>query len=65
MRVSRRGEEYRLGLVLPRQNKTLYDKMKNMTMDQLVLSIMKFGFFSGTNTALGDGKIEIVPERVK
>lgn len=44
-----------------RQNKQLYDKMKNMTMDQLVLSIMKFGFHTGTSTALGDGKIEIVP----
>ena len=44
-----------------RQNKQLYDKMKNMSMDQLVLSIMKFGFFSGTNTAIGDGKMEIVP----
>lgn len=48
-----------------RQNKTLYDKMKNMTMDQLVLSIMKFGFFSGTNTAIGDGKIEIIPGQAR
>lgn len=44
-----------------RQNKQLYDKMKNMTMDQLVLSIMKFGFHSGTNTAVGDGVMSIVP----
>lgn len=48
-----------------RQNKQLYDKMKNMGMDQLVLSIMKFGFFSGTNTNLGDGKIEIVPGQAR
>lgn len=48
-----------------RQNKALYDKMKNMTMDQLVLSIMKFGFFAGTNTAVGDGKIEIVPGQAR
>lgn len=48
-----------------RQNKALYDKMKNMTMDQLVLSIMKFGFFSGTNTALGDGKVEIIPGQAR
>jgi hypothetical protein len=48
-----------------RQNKTLFDKMKNMGMDQLVLSIMKFGFFSGTNTAVGDGKIEIVPGQAR
>jgi hypothetical protein len=48
-----------------RQNKALYDKMKNMTMDQLVLSIMKFGFFSGTNAAVGDGKVEIVPGQAR
>lgn len=48
-----------------RQNKQLYDKMKNMTMDQLVLSIMKFGFFSGTNPMVGDGKIEIVPGQAR
>jgi hypothetical protein len=44
-----------------RQNKGLYDKMKNMSMDQLVLSIMKSFFYSGTNMNLGDGKIMIVP----
>ena len=44
-----------------RQNKGLYDKMKNMTFDQLVLSIMKSFFYSGTNMNLGDGKIMIVP----
>lgn len=48
-----------------RQNKALYDKMKNMGMDQLVLSIMKFGFFSGTSTALGDGKIDIIPGQAR
>lgn len=48
-----------------RQNKGLYDKMKNMTMDQLVLSIMKFGFFAGTSTALGDGKIDIIPGQAR
>ncbi len=48
-----------------RQNKALYDKMKNMGMDQLVLSIMKFGFFSGTSTALGDGTISIVPGQAR
>ncbi len=44
-----------------RQNKALYDKMKNMTMDQLVLSIMKSFFYTGTNMNLGDGKIQIIP----
>lgn len=48
-----------------RQNKALYDKMKNMGMDQLVLSIMKFGFFSGTSTSLGDGKIDIIPGQAR
>lgn len=48
-----------------RQNKGLYDKMKNMTMDQLVLSIMKFGFFSGTNTNLGDGMVSIIPGQAR
>lgn len=48
-----------------RQNKGLYDKMKNMGMDQLVLSIMKFGFFAGTNTAIGDGVVEIVPGQAR
>lgn len=44
-----------------RQNKALFDKMNNMTMDQLVLSIMKFGFFSGTNAQVTDGRMEIIP----
>lgn len=48
-----------------RQNKGLYDKMKNMTMDQLVLSIMKFGFFAGTNTNLGDGMVSIIPGQAR
>lgn len=48
-----------------RQNKSLYDKMKNMGMDQLVLSIMKFGFFSGTNTQIGDGTVEIIPGQAR
>src|ERR1035437_1260492 len=48
-----------------RQNKQLFDKMKNMSMDQLVLSIMKFGFFSGTNTAVGDGTISIIPGQAR
>ena len=48
-----------------RQNKALYDKMKNMTMDQLVLSIMKFGFYSGTNPNVGDGKMEIIPGQAR
>lgn len=44
-----------------RQKKSLYDKMQNMTMDQLVLSIMKMFFYTGTSNLLGDGKIKIKP----
>lgn len=44
-----------------KQDKQLYDKMNNMTMDQLVLSIMKFGFHTGTNAKIGDGHIAIEP----
>lgn len=44
-----------------RQDKELYDKMTNMTMDQLVLSIMKMFFYTGTSNVLGDGKIKIKP----
>lgn len=44
-----------------KQKKGLYDKMQNMTMDQLVLSIMKMFFYTGTNSLIGDGKIKIEP----
>lgn len=44
-----------------KQKKTLYDKMQNMTMDQLVLSIMKMFFYTGTNNLISDGKIKIEP----
>jgi hypothetical protein len=41
--------------------KELYDKMMNMTMDQLVLSIYKMFFYTGTTDLFGDGKIKIKP----
>lgn len=44
-----------------RQDKELYDKFMNMTMDQLVLSISKMFFYTGTSNVLGDGKIKIKP----
>ena len=44
-----------------RQDKHLYDKMMNMTMDQLVLSIYKMFFYSGTAQNIGDGEIKIQP----
>lgn len=48
-----------------KQDKELYDKYNNMTSDQLVLSIMKFGFHTGTSGVLGDGVINIVPGQSK
>jgi len=44
-----------------KQDKQLYDKMSNMTMDQLVLSIMKMFFYTGTTNLFGDGQIKIKP----
>lgn len=46
-----------------KQDKELYDKYNNMTADQLVLSIMKFGYHTGTSGVLGDGVINIIPGR--
>lgn len=48
-----------------KQDKEIYDKYNNMTVDQLVLSIMKFGFHTGTSGVLGDGTINIVPGQSK
>lgn len=44
-----------------KQDKHLYDKMINMTMDQLVLSIYKMFFYSGSAQNIGDGTIKIQP----
>lgn len=44
-----------------KQDKQLYDKMSNMTMDQVVLSIMKMFFYTGTSNLFGDGQIKIKP----
>jgi hypothetical protein len=44
-----------------KQDKELYDKMTNMTMDQLVLSILKMFFYTGSSGLLGDGTIKISP----
>jgi hypothetical protein len=45
--------------------KELYDKMSNMTMDQLVLSILKMFFYTGTTDIFGDGIIKIIPGKGK
>lgn len=44
-----------------RQKKGLYDKMQNMTMDQVVLSIYKMFFYTGTSNLVGNGQIKIKP----
>lgn len=48
-----------------KQKKGLYDKMQNMTMNQLVLSVMKMAFYTGTNNLTGDGTIKIKPGVMK
>lgn len=45
--------------------KELYDKMSNMTMDQLVLSILKMFFYTGTTDIFGEGTIKITPGKGK
>ncbi len=44
-----------------KQDSTLYDKLSNMTMDQLVLSIYKMFFYKGTDLLGENGKIVIEP----
>jgi len=45
--------------------KELYDKMMNMTMDQLVLSVLKMFFYTGTTDIFGEGIIKITPGKGK
>lgn len=53
---------YGVGLPeLMRPNKKLLEKIVNMTMDQLVLSIYKMFFYTGTDALDGSGKIKIQP----
>jgi hypothetical protein len=46
-------------------NKELYDKMNNMTMDQLVISIYKMFFYTGTSALFADNKIVLEPGKGK
>lgn len=48
-----------------KSKKELYDKMANMTMDQLVLSILKMFFYTGTSDIFSEGKIKIAPGKGK
>jgi len=53
---------YGIGLIeAMKESKALKDKLINMTMDQLVLSIYKMFFHTGTDQIDGDGRIEIEP----
>ncbi len=47
------------------QDKWTYDKWNNMGSDQLTLSIMKFGYYTGTQALTGDGRMDIVPGMAK
>lgn len=47
------------------QDKRTYDKWNNMGSDQLTLSIMKFGYYTGTQALTGDGRMDIVPGMAK
>ncbi|MDD5016334.1 MAG: hypothetical protein PHW73_14795, partial [Atribacterota bacterium] len=44
-----------------KQNQSLYDQIKNMTMDQLILSIYKMFFYTGTEQLDDSGEIKIKP----
>ena len=46
-----------------RNDHQLYTKIRNMTMDQLVLSIYREFFYSGIETLEGDGQMKIQPGR--
>lgn len=53
---------YGIGLwEIIRSKKSTYDKWNNMSMDQLVLSIYKMFFYTGTSPAQGDGTIKVEP----
>lgn len=57
---------YGIGLYeIIKNNKVLYDRLENMTMDQLVLSIYSMLFYTGTNQAVGDGNNTISPGLMK
>ncbi len=53
---------YGVGLFeIIKNNKVLYDRLDNMDIDQLVLSIYTMLFYSGTNQMSGDGTIVLSP----
>jgi hypothetical protein len=56
---------YGIGLYeLIKNNKVMYDRLKNMTIDQLVMAIYPMLFYSGTPKA-GEGKITLSPNTIE
>lgn len=57
---------YGIGLYeMLKHNKVMYDRLKNMTVDQLVMAIYPMLFYSGTNKLAGTGDFIISPGLVK
>ncbi len=53
---------YGIGLYeIIKNNKVLYDRLENMTIDQLVMAIYPMLFYSGANQIAGDGKVIVSP----
>lgn len=53
---------YGIGLYeILKGDKVMYDRLNNMTMDQLVLSVYQMFFYSGTNSFISDGVINVSP----
>lgn len=57
---------YGIGLFeILKNNKVLYDRLDNMDIDSLVLSIYTMLFYSGTNSLVGDGQNVVSPGLLK
>jgi len=57
---------YGIGLYeIIKNNKVMYDRLDNMDMDSLVMSIYTMLFFSGSNSLNGDGNITVSPGLMK
>lgn len=57
---------YGIGLFeIIKNNKVLYDRLDNMDIDSLVMSIYTMLFYSGTNQLVGDGTLTVSPSLIK
>jgi len=57
---------YGIGLYeILKHNKVMYDRLNNMTIDQLVMAIYPMLFYSGANKSIGDGTITVSPGLIK